>query len=60
MDGEADASTQSVLLESLEAGVLTLTLNRPERMNALNIPLQEALGRAVQRAAADDDCRLSC
>jgi 2-(1,2-epoxy-1,2-dihydrophenyl)acetyl-CoA isomerase len=58
MAAEAGASDQSVLLESLEAGVLTLTLNRPERMNALNIPLQEALGRAVQRAAADDDCRV--
>jgi 2-(1,2-epoxy-1,2-dihydrophenyl)acetyl-CoA isomerase len=58
MAAEAGASDQSGLLESLEAGVLTLTLNRPERMNALNTPLQEALGRAVQRAAADDDCRV--
>jgi 2-(1,2-epoxy-1,2-dihydrophenyl)acetyl-CoA isomerase len=58
MAAEAGASDQSVLLDSLEAGVLTLTLNRPERMNALNIPLQEALGRAVQRATADDDCRV--
>ena len=58
MAAEAGASDQSVLLESLEAGVLTLTLNRPERMNALNIPLPEALQRAVQRAAADDDCRV--
>ncbi len=58
MAAEPGASDQSVLLESLEAGVLTLTLNRPERLNALNIPLQEALGRAVQRAAADDDCRV--
>jgi len=58
MAAEAGASDQSVLLESLEAGVLTVTLNRPERMNAFNIPLQEALGRAVQRAAADDGCRV--
>ena len=58
MAAEAGASDQPVLLESLEAGVLTLTLNRPERMNALNIPLPEALQRAVQRAAADDDCRV--
>lgn len=58
MDGEADASTQSVLLESLEAGVLTLTLNRPERYNALNVPLQEALALAIRRAGTDDDCRV--
>jgi 2-(1,2-epoxy-1,2-dihydrophenyl)acetyl-CoA isomerase len=58
MAAEAGSSDQSVLLESLEEGVLTLTLNRPERMNAFNIPLQEALGRAVQRAAADDGCRV--
>jgi 2-(1,2-epoxy-1,2-dihydrophenyl)acetyl-CoA isomerase len=58
MAAVAGASDQPVLLESLEAGVLTLTLNRPERMNALNIPLPEALQRAVQRAAADDDCRV--
>jgi 2-(1,2-epoxy-1,2-dihydrophenyl)acetyl-CoA isomerase len=58
MAAVAGASDQPVLLESLEAGVLTLTLNRPERMNALNIPLPEALQRAVQRAAADDDCQV--
>ncbi len=58
MDGESGASDQSVLLETLEAGVLTLTLNRPERYNALNIPLQEALAVAIGRAAADDDCRV--
>ncbi|MBV8107497.1 MAG: 2-(1,2-epoxy-1,2-dihydrophenyl)acetyl-CoA isomerase [Hyphomicrobiales bacterium] len=58
MAAEAGASDQSVLLESLEVGVLTLTLNRPERMNAFNIPLQEALGRAFQWASADDDCRV--
>ena len=58
MNREATASDQSVLLESLEAGVLTLTLNRPERYNALNAPLQEALALAIGRAAADDGCRV--
>jgi hypothetical protein len=28
------ASSQPALLETLESGVLTLTLNRPERLNA--------------------------
>jgi 2-(1,2-epoxy-1,2-dihydrophenyl)acetyl-CoA isomerase len=52
-----DASSPPVLLEKLEAGVLTLTLNRPERLNALNIALVEALKAAVGRAAAEPRCR---
>src|SRR5436309_3234403 len=31
-----DANPDQVLLESLDRGLLTLTLNRPERRNALN------------------------
>jgi 2-(1,2-epoxy-1,2-dihydrophenyl)acetyl-CoA isomerase len=53
----ADASSQSVLLEKLEAGVMTLTLNRPERLNAFNVALHEALFAAIERAGADPDCR---
>jgi len=44
-------------LDRLEAGVLTLTLNRPERLNALDAALVEALSGAIKRAAADPDCR---
>ena len=58
MNAPAQASSQSVLLESLDSGVLSLTLNRPERMNAFNAALQEALRRAFQRAATDDECRV--
>ena len=58
MADEGDASNQPVLLESLDAGVLTLTLNRPERYNAFNTSLVEALGRAVGRAAAEHECRV--
>ena len=47
-----------VLLEALEGGVLTLTLNRPERMNAFNVAMHEALAKALDRAAADDECRV--
>jgi 2-(1,2-epoxy-1,2-dihydrophenyl)acetyl-CoA isomerase len=54
---EADASSQPVLMEKLEAGVMTLTLNRPERLNAFNDALHEALFKVIERAAADPGCR---
>ena len=54
MTAGAEAASQPVLLETLEEGVLTLTLNRPERMNAFNIALHEALAAALARAAASD------
>ena len=54
----AEAASQPVLLETLDEGVLTLTLNRPERMNAFNVALHEALADAVRRAAANKGCRV--
>ena len=57
MTAEAEVSSQPVLLDKLEAGVLTLTLNRPERLNALNAALTQALLAAIERAAAAPDCR---
>jgi 2-(1,2-epoxy-1,2-dihydrophenyl)acetyl-CoA isomerase len=53
----ADVSLQPVLLDRLEAGVLTLTLNRPERLNALNAALIEALSAGIERARTDPECR---
>jgi 2-(1,2-epoxy-1,2-dihydrophenyl)acetyl-CoA isomerase len=44
-------------LEKLEGGVLTLTLNRPARLNALDAGLTQALLAAIERAAADPGCR---
>jgi 2-(1,2-epoxy-1,2-dihydrophenyl)acetyl-CoA isomerase len=41
------------LLETLEDGVLTLTMNRPDRLNALNAEMLQGLLDAVTRAAAD-------
>ncbi len=58
MGEAAEAPSQPVLVEALHEGVLTLTLNRPDRMNAFNAALHEALARAVQRAAADSECRV--
>jgi 2-(1,2-epoxy-1,2-dihydrophenyl)acetyl-CoA isomerase len=44
-------------LETLESGVLTLTLSRPERLNAFNVAMLESLAAAMTRAAAADECR---
>jgi 2-(1,2-epoxy-1,2-dihydrophenyl)acetyl-CoA isomerase len=54
---EAEVSSQPVLLDKLEAGVLTLTLNRPGRLNALNADLIEALLGGIKRAGTEPECR---
>jgi len=54
---EVQVSSQPVLLDRLEGGVLTLTLNRPERLNAFNAALIEGLSSALKRAAEDKECR---
>ncbi|HVC10550.1 MAG TPA: enoyl-CoA hydratase/isomerase family protein [Burkholderiales bacterium] len=38
-------------------GVTTLVLDRPERRNALSLPMIEALGRDIARAEGDAACR---
>jgi len=40
-----------------DRGVVTLTLNRPERHNALSAPLIEALDASLQRLAGDEALR---
>jgi len=47
---------QTVLL-NVEDGVATITLNRPEVLNALDLPMAEALVRAVQACVEDDGVR---
>ncbi len=50
--------SQELLLEQLDDGVLTLTLNRPERLNALNPPLLRALREAMERATRNHEARV--
>lgn len=50
--------SEEILLNHLDEGVLTLTLNRPERLNALNPALMRALVDALTDAA--DDARVGC
>ena len=45
------------LLEETAGGLLTLTLNRPERRNAIDPQLREALAAAIDAAATDDAVR---
>jgi 2-(1,2-epoxy-1,2-dihydrophenyl)acetyl-CoA isomerase len=49
--------TQQVVLESMERGLLTVTLNRPERRNALNVDLTTGLLDAITRATANPEVR---
>jgi enoyl-CoA hydratase/carnithine racemase len=46
------------ILYSLEDGVLTITLNRPDRRNAFNGPMIDELIAAFDRADADDAVRV--
>jgi enoyl-CoA hydratase/carnithine racemase len=48
----------AILLEERTAGVLRLTLNRPEARNALSIELMTALVAALGRAADDPQSRV--
>jgi 2-(1,2-epoxy-1,2-dihydrophenyl)acetyl-CoA isomerase len=50
---EAAVGAAPVLLEMLEDGVLTLRMNRPEKLNALNPELGQALAAGVERAAGN-------
>jgi 2-(1,2-epoxy-1,2-dihydrophenyl)acetyl-CoA isomerase len=48
-----DGAENTELLETLEDGVLTITLNRPDDLNALNTSLMRRLNDAVSRAASN-------
>ena len=47
-----------VLLHSADAGIATLTLNRPEALNALNAELRRALLAAVKSVSRDASVRV--
>jgi len=48
------ASAGPVLLETKQDGIVTLVMNRPERMNALSNELASSLNETLDRIAKDD------
>ncbi|HEV2490753.1 MAG TPA: enoyl-CoA hydratase [Candidatus Acidoferrales bacterium] len=50
--------TSPLILEAREGAVLTLRMNRPERLNALNVELGRALVDALERAGRDEAVRV--
>lgn len=51
------ANTAAPLRADRDGGVLTLTLDRPDALNALDVALKEALLAALNEAADDPSCR---
>lgn len=49
--------TDQPVLYDVADGVATVTLNRPDAMNSLDVPTKEALKEAVTEAAGDDAVR---
>ncbi len=53
-----DSITEEIpVIAALESGVLTLTLNRPQRLNAMSNALIEAMNRELARAREDANIR---
>jgi 2-(1,2-epoxy-1,2-dihydrophenyl)acetyl-CoA isomerase len=50
-------SENEIVLQKLEHGLLTITMNRPERRNALNPDMTRGLVEAARRAAEDHEVR---
>src|SRR5258708_14585430 len=46
-----------IVLQNLDSGLLTITMNRPDRRNALNPEMTRGLVEAARRAAEDHEVR---
>src|SRR5438067_10008953 len=50
-------SANEMVLQKLDSGLLTITMNRPDRRNALNPDMTRGLVEAARRAAEDHEVR---
>jgi 2-(1,2-epoxy-1,2-dihydrophenyl)acetyl-CoA isomerase len=57
-EATSQAATAPVLIEERAGGVVTLRLNRPEKLNALNVELGRALVHAMLRNGQDPSVRV--
>jgi 2-(1,2-epoxy-1,2-dihydrophenyl)acetyl-CoA isomerase len=57
MSTQPSTPAAAPLLVERDGGVVTVTLNRPDTLNALNVALKEALRDTLAELAADPDCR---
>src|SRR5438477_13071399 len=49
--------SNDMVLQKLDSGLLTITMNRPDRRNALNPDMTRGLVEAARRAAEDHEVR---
>jgi len=57
MASSSQSAATPVVLESREGAIATIVMNRPDRLNALNVELAEGLLAALERAAGDNAVR---
>src|SRR5258705_1886073 len=50
-------TANEIVLQNLDSGLLTITMNRPDRRNALNPDMTRGLVEAARRAAEDHEVR---
>lgn len=59
MAGDGSATVPTVVIEvDEEAGVATITLNRPDALNALTVPMKQALLAAFRQVGRDPKARV--
>jgi len=50
--------SENTILSEIEGGILTLTINRPKQLNALNSQVIAALSKEIVEAQSNDDVRI--
>src|SRR5580704_17794617 len=54
---QTSMTANEIVLQHLDKGLLTITMNRPDRRNALSPDMTRGLVEAARRAAEDHDVR---